>query len=534
MNVRRSVVPAAALASLLTVIPTSAAVAQDVRGTAGPDVLVGTRHDDRISAGAGDDTLVGKRGNDRLVGDRGGDVVKGGPGLDRLSGGHGEDRAHGGPGQDSLSGGRHDDFLFGEQGKDRINGGPARDSAYPGPGGDLVRLGGGRDQLFVEVDGDPDVVDCGDGEDTVAQVVAADPADTFVHCEHLRQQLPATPDSTAAANGRVFALAAAGDRTIVGGSFTRLGAHARDNVGALLANGTVDPRFVADTNGEVEAVAVSADGSTLFIGGTFTTVNGVARANLAAVDALTGAVWGNWSADTAGSVPTVHSLAVHGDRLYVAGKYTGIDGTGRSELSALDTASGDVIVEFDPRPNGLVREVVVTPDGNTVFAGGGFSKLGGTSRLGHAGAVDATDGTATTFDPVLDDGAGVVTVALSPDGSRFFLSTQRNRIFAFDWATSNQQVWMLRGSGNMQAIAASNTEVYIGGHWARVHGLERPYLGSLDLDTGRLTSWDTRCSGSRMGVWALLIQGSSVHVGGVFDRFGREPQRGYARFTGTP
>jgi hypothetical protein len=284
----------------------------------------------------------------------------------------------------------------------------------------------------------------------------------------------------------------------------------------------------------VEALAVSTDGTTVFLGGTFTTVNGVARANLAAVDAVTGAVLEDWSEDTGGTRPTVHSLAVHEDRLYVAGRYTHIGQTEHSRLSAVDAASGDVIAGFDPRPNGPVREVVVTPDGTAVFAGGGFSRLGGAPRASHAGAVNASDGSATAFDPVVDDSGGVVTVALSPDGSRFFLSTQRNRLFAFDWATSDVQSWIVRASGNIQAIAASDTEVYIGGHWSRFQALQQPYLGSVHYDTGLPTSWDTRCSGGRMGVWALMIRGSSLHAGGAFDSFGSVPQRGYARFTFGP
>ena len=527
----RFVAPATILAVLLAVVPNSEAAATEIRGTPRADVLVGTPRGDIISAGRGNDTLLGKRGDDRLVGDHGGDTIKGGSGQDLMLGGQGDDRIHGGRGSDNLSGGGEDDFLSGGQGDDRIRGGPAGDSVTPGVGGDSVQLGGGRDQLFVEVDDDADVVDCGNGDDTVTYVAAVDPADTFVNCERFERRFSATPDGTATVAGKVLSLAAAGDLTIVGGLFTRLGTRARGNVGALLPDGTVDPQFVANVNGKVEAVAVSTDGSTVYIGGMFTTVNGVDRANLAAVDALTGAVLDDWSGDTGGTNPTVHSLTVHEDRLYVAGRYTGINQTGHSRLSAVDTASGDVVVGFDPRPDGPVREVVVTPDGTTVLAGGGFSRLGGATRTSHVGAVDALDGSATAFDPVVDDSGGVVTVALSPDGSRFFFSTQRNRVFAFDWSTSNVPSWMVRASGNTQAIAASDTEVYIGGHWSRFQGLERPYLGSVDFDTGLPTSWDTKCSGGRMGVWALLIQGSSLHAGGVFSRFGSKPQRGYARFT---
>jgi RTX calcium-binding nonapeptide repeat (4 copies) len=534
MNVRRFAVAAVALVTLVAVGPVPGAVARDVKGTARADSLTGTARADLIEGGAGDDILRGRGGSDRLLGGAGDDLVRGGAGRDRLRGQQGNDRLYGGRGPDHISGDRNRDFLSGGQGPDVLEGGPAADTAVPDRGADVVRMGGGRDRVVVEPDGHADVIDCGDGEDSVVQVATADPADTFVGCEHVELQPPTTPDDTAAAEGKVFALAAAGGRTIVGGRFTKLGARARKNVGALLPNGTVDRRFVANANGKVEAVAVSADGSTVFIGGSFSTVNGVARANLAAVDARTGAVLTHWSADTRGHNPTVESLAVHGNRLYVGGRYNGIDGTPRSKLSAVGTASGDVILAFHPRPNGPVREVVVTPDGTSVFAGGGFTRLGGAARPGRAGAVDA-NGDATAFAPAVPDLTGVATVALSPDGSRFFLSTQRgNLVLAYDWATSDRRVWAVKANGNTQAIAASKTQVYLGGHWSRLEGSRQRHLGSVDVDSGVPTSWDTSCTGGRMGVWALLVQDSRLHVGGVFERFGQVSQRGYARFAGSP
>lgn len=341
-----------------------------------------------------------------------------------------------------------------------------------------------------------------------------------------------TPDDTGVISGAAFALAAAGDRTILGGRFTHFGGEPRSNVAAVRSDGTADVNFVADTDGKVQALATSTDGSTVFVGGTFSQVNGVPRANLAAVDATTGAVLDGWSADTEGEYSTVLSMAVHGDRLYVGGKFDGIDGTSQRKLAAVGTASGDVITTFNAQANGAVREVVVSPDGGTVYAGGGFTVLSGASRPGNAGAVDASDGTATPFDPFVASGSGVVTVALSPDGSRFFLSTQNNFVRAYDPADGNSPVWSIRASGNTQAIAASSTEVFLGGHWARYRefDVERPFLSSVDSGNGVLTSWDTKCSGDRMGVWGLLVQGDKLHVAGVFSAFGTDAQRGYARF----
>ena len=107
---------------------------------------------------------------------------------------------------------------------------------------------------------------------------------------------------------------------------------------------------------------------------------------------------------------------------------------------------------------------------------------------------------------------------------------------AYDPFVSDNPVWSARTSGNTQAIAASETEVYMGGHWTgfQDYGVKRPFLGSVNYSNGVPTSWDTQCTGDKMGVWGLLIQDGKLHAAGVFRYFGSDPQRGYARFSGTP
>ena len=345
-----------------------------------------------------------------------------------------------------------------------------------------------------------------------------------------------TPDDTAAVSGGgVYALAHADGLTYVGGTFTKMGGKPRARVAAVRADGTVDPSFLPSTDGKVDALAVSSDGTTVFLGGTFTTVDGVPRANLAAVDAVTGQLLPDWSADTTGTSPDVKALTVVGDRLYVGGRFSGIDGTGRRKLVALDAATGDLVSAFRPQPNGTINEVKVSPDGSIVYAGGGFSTIGGQSRF-TAGAVYADTGLATPFAPAVD-GGNVVTAGLTPDGSTFFASTDNNTVFGFDTrlATAPPK-WSTKMSGNTQAMACSDTELYIGGHFASniTQKLKRNFFASLNPATGLVTSWDPQATGGKMGVWALLIEGDHLHAGGVFSYFGTDPQRGYARFTGTP
>lgn len=80
----------------------------DIRGTNGPDVLIGTKKAEKICALGGRDVVKGRGGDDLILlgpgndvgrGGRGDDVLKGARGNDRLVGGVGTDVANGGPGR---------------------------------------------------------------------------------------------------------------------------------------------------------------------------------------------------------------------------------------------------------------------------------------------------------------------------------------------------------------------------------------------------------------------------------------------------
>ncbi|WP_158282959.1 PQQ-binding-like beta-propeller repeat protein [Nocardioides silvaticus] len=344
----------------------------------------------------------------------------------------------------------------------------------------------------------------------------------------------ATPTKTAGLSGEaVFDLAVLDSgRVILGGRFTGVGAFPRSNLGALLPSGKADPAFAPSTNGDVRAVAASEDGTRVFIGGTFTEVNGQPRQNLAALDAVTGALITDWQADTVGADPTVRSLDVHGDRLYVGGRFDGIDGTAKQKLAAVGVTSGNTLA-WNTWTNGNVAEVRVSPDGQTVWVGGAFSKIRGMARA-YFGGIDATTGYPNAFSR--DSWGGVViTVGTSPDGGTVYVATENNHLFAYDWAAS-KELWRTRMSGNVQAIAASPTEIYIGGHFSSFadYKVKRPSLASVVASTGAPTSWDTKATGLLGGGWSLVIDGSTLHVGGQFTRFDGVQQRLYARFAGTP
>lgn len=99
---------AVALTALLLVGP-AGVLAATIRGTNGPDRLVGTPRADTIDGRAGNDTILGLGGNDLLIGGLGRDRIFGGPGNDSIA-------ANGDGARDTISCGTGVDIVNADQG----------------------------------------------------------------------------------------------------------------------------------------------------------------------------------------------------------------------------------------------------------------------------------------------------------------------------------------------------------------------------------------------------------------------------------
>jgi hypothetical protein len=334
--------------------------------------------------------------------------------------------------------------------------------------------------------------------------------------------------------GVVYAITQIGARTYIGGAFTSVDGTPRSNVAAILADGSLDPVWNPSTDGIVYALAAASDGSKVFLGGTFTTVGGSAHARIAAVTPDTGSLVPGWN--TSANTNAVRALATDaGDRLYVGGNFGRIGGRAIPRLAAVSQATGAVDLAFTPSPNGTVRALALNDAGSWLYAGGGFSTIGGSSRPGAA-ELDPASGAATSFAPT--DGGVVISMDVAPDG-RLFFGTTSNRTWAYDPADGGTPEYRVRTGGDVQAILAMGDEVYIGGHFNTLPEakLNRVALASFLPGDGTPTAWNPGANGP-FGVWALALtrtavspdQPQALSIGGDFTRVGGLARRGYTRF----
>ena len=399
-------------------------------------------------------------------------------------------------------------------------------------------------------------------------IVSENPADNTPHVLDGSEYPPLAGE----AKVKVNAILPLGDRVYVGGTFTgvknsgssqkltRRGVFALDPV-----TRQVDPDFVADVDGAVEALAPSPDGTALFIGGTFTTVNGADHPRLAKLDGRTGAPVAAFRPRPSAAVK---DLALAGHRLILAGPFATVQDQPRGGLAAVDAHSGALdpnldIAFSDPRQGAVsrVESIAVTPDGRTLAAGGNFTRVAGVERW-QVALLDITPGRpaalrdwqtdrfndtvvtrrphdvpacAGAFDSHIKD------MDMSPDGTYFVVVTtggytSRGPLCdtASRWDTSArgeriEPVWASYvGGDTLTGVAITGSAVYISGHFRWLNNfhndgssseadpgagsVEREGLAALEPASGLPLPWNPRRERGH-GAQALVSTAEGLWVG---------------------
>jgi hypothetical protein len=295
-----------------------------------------------------------------------------------------------------------------------------------------------------------------------------------------------TPDTTWMTNGIVYAVAEGDGRVYVGGKFKALrrcptgvtcpgGTIKTVNVGALDAtSGNGISTFKVTVAGDGATVyALAVLGDKLYIGGKFTSVNGEPRANLARVDAATGAL--DMTFDPQVGVDTtsyVRGMLAHDGLVYIAGKFASIDGFTRQRLAAFNSA-GQLDPDWRPRTSGLARSFTTTCDGSQIIVGGSFEKAagsGGTLQDRKLAAIfDKTTGDLDPWATVGNISSGTSAYDLAATCDALIMgSGASNHLFRYDLSDpTGELVWDLHTGGNVQTVALyGNDRILFGGHFA--------------------------------------------------------------------
>ncbi|MGW1773377.1 DNRLRE domain-containing protein [Streptomyces sp. NPDC002104] len=278
------------------------------------------------------------------------------------------------------------------------------------------------------------------------------------------------------ANGVVWALAEAGDKVFVGGTFSEVrppeGAPGTEQEAVNFA--TLDAATGAPTScklsftvgsgtATVRALVLSPDKATLYAGGYFGAVNGTAVSSLAAIDVATCTVKTGFRPAFAA---TVRALAVTGDTVYAGGDFLTVAGQPRERFAAVGAADG-ALKPFTADADEPGRAIEVTPDGQHVILGGDFFTVGGTNS--HALAVvDATSGAVTKAYPGFIETNSVVK-DIATDATGFYTGNEGTGGGVFDGRIALNlsdygQRWRDTCLGATQAVLPYQDVLYSASH----------------------------------------------------------------------
>jgi hypothetical protein len=180
-------------------------------------------------------------------------------------------------------------------------------------------------------------------------------------------------------------------------------------------------------------------------------------------------------ANTWGPDGRVRAILETPNAIYIGGKFTHlVSPTGatvaRTNIAALDPTTGAPL-PFAPAVNNLVYDIAISPDGNTLYVGGTFKKVGNVSR-NHVAAMNPTTGALTSYNPNADLA--------------------------------------------VEAIVATSSRIYLGGDFTTIGGVSHPMIAATDLNgavqTGFAVTGDNFVHDMK-----LTPDGSQLVVGGLFD-----------------
>jgi hypothetical protein len=351
--------------------------------------------------------------------------------------------------------------------------------------------------------------------------------------------VPATPVHGVGFNDEVTAVAYHDGTAYVGGNFGYAVAGTnymqRDYLAAVHAGTGKLAAWAPTVNGAVTAIAVSGD--RVFLGGDFTEVDGQPRRHLAAVRTDTGAVTG--FDHSLGSAPC--QLAAGGGQLYAVGDFSSVDNRSWAHVAAFSLSTGTLRTRFHPTTDGTVRAVAVS--GDRVYLGGVFHTINGSGAHPRVAAVNADTGATVA---AFAGGSPVIAyqIAAGNQGVYAALGGAGGRIAAY--TPAGKVAWSLTTDGDVHNVGVMHGIVYGGGHFdhacttsrvATVHGtcldgsVRRQKLFATNL-SGKLLGWAPQAN-SIQGVLAMVTDPAAdrLAVGGDFTAFGTgTTQQHFAQF----
>lgn len=330
-----------------------------------------------------------------------------------------------------------------------------------------------------------------------------------------------------ATNGKIWSVVPDGSGNYyVGGEFSVIGGVNQPYIAKLNSNFDVITGWAPPVNYVVRSILVV--GTTVYIGGLFSQTNGVARTSVSALNTANPGSNKTWNSSM-NSGGYVYTLVTDGTSIYAGGTFTQVNGSTRNLLAKFDL-NGNLDASWNPNASGgggSVEQLAIS--GTNVLAAGSFTTVGGNSR-NYLAKLNNTNGAASNWAT-----ANSYVFALVVDGTTCYaggyftqltsaggVNSLRNYIGAITISNGNINTFNPNPDSYVFAIRKSGSIVYFGGQFTHVNGTERKYLAGSNTSNA-LQSWDPSAN---YVVRAIIIDASNnVFVGGDFSGFKERAQQ---------
>lgn len=321
-------------------------------------------------------------------------------------------------------------------------------------------------------------------------------------------------------NGDINSIHIAMDRIYMTGNFSYLG----PNTGTvalfdLETNSIVPKRFCPyiESNGTIYASLPDGNGG-FYVGGIFDVIQGQTIENLAHVNSEC-RVDLNFRPNPDGNVRAITKL---GDSIFVGGIFASIGGTTRSALAKLNAITGAVDTSWVPgTTSGTVW--ALENSGTSLYVGGDFSTLSGQARIGF-GVLDTNT---AVVDPITRNTDATAIYTIYKDETSLYLGGIFTQIdgqpragfaeLSLSGLTLTTWAPSVSGGGWINSIAKDGNKLYVAGNFSTLSGIPRSNVGCFDLGVTTPTSWNPNVNNTTNSIFAT---NGKVFVGGFFNEIG--------------
>lgn len=306
----------------------------------------------------------------------------------------------------------------------------------------------------------------------------------------------------------------------------------RNNIAAFDLSGKILTNWDANISGIVHSLGIKDN--ILYAGGNFTRVNrDSSRNNIAAFDIISSKAT-PWKADVFGG--GIRTIAIHNSLIYVGGDFTHVNKSIRNRLAAIDINTGKE-TSWDPNIGGTINTLTIS--GEVVYVGGDFSRINNSNEHSNLAGFNITSGMPTYWNPKTNGNVNIIASGLNNSifiGGTFVSAggVRRNGMASINLRTGratsfNPNMGPFKDL-NVYDIAIKNNVVYAAGRFSKVNGnVDRTGLAAFNLD-GKVTLWDPKVIIDNSAVIRLLFIGDTLYIGGGFQNVGKVPRHNLAAF----